>query len=267
MKKKYSLALWGWAARWYIHIGVLKLLEEKNVQIEEIAGTSMGAIVWCLYALGKSSGEIAKIGRELKYTEIFDLDFSLWLIKGDKIIKKLEEYFWNTKLEDLQIPTKVIATNIESWERKIFTSGKVVDAVRASISLPWLIKPHEIDGINYIDGGVLNNLPIDTLKGKNIIWVSALKKVIWPIKKTKAFLWLTLKKSFFSLNYQILSRTIIAMMEKNEIHSLEVVRNNPEKILHFFRPDFWKLDYYNLDKVDEFIEMWYSQGKKVFSEL
>ena len=138
-------------------------MEEKNIQITEIAGTSMGAIIGAFLAIGTTSDEMQKITREINYLQMIDFDLKNGFIKGDKIINFLEKYFGNTQIQDLKIPLKIIATDLETGEKKVFMNGKIVDAVRASISLPGIFRPHEIDGKFFIDGGVVSNLPLEEL--------------------------------------------------------------------------------------------------------
>ena len=113
MKKEYSLALWWWAARWFAHIWVIKYLEENNICINEISGTSIWAIIWWLYALWKTSKEIEEFAKSINYFKLIDLDFKLGLFKGKNVYEKLKEIFLNKKIEDLDISLKIVATNIE----------------------------------------------------------------------------------------------------------------------------------------------------------
>lgn len=257
-KNIYWLALWWWAARGLVHIWVLKYLEEKNIEIKEIAWTSMWALVWAFYASWKKSNEIEKIAKELKYYKLLDFDLRYWFIKWEKIVKKLKHYFWDLKIEDLPIKLKIMATNIETWELKIFEKWSLVDALRASISIPWIFKPYKIWENFFIDWLVVKNLPIDELTLENKIWVSASKVNTWPLKSKRKFFWLDLKKWFFSLNYQILHRSITNMMLQNELKSIEHTIWN-KQILEF---EFWKLDFFNFSEVDKFIKLWYETAKK-----
>jgi len=260
MSKKYSVALWGWAARWLAHIWVLKYIEENKIDINEISWTSMWAIIWALFAIWKSAGEIVEFAKSINYFKLFDLQFKTWILKWNKVYKKLEEIFWDSNIEDQDIKLKIIATNIISWKKKVFTEWKIVDAIRASISLPWIFVPYEIEWEQYVDGWITNNLPIESLRWKNIIAVSALKKITGPLKTKRSFLWLKFNRLFLNLNYQILHRSIVTMMKQNEIKSLE--SKNKEILL--IEPFFWDLDYYSFNKIDEFVEIWYKEINKVF---
>ena len=89
-------------------------MEEKNIQITEISGTSMGAIIGAFLAIGTTSDEMQKIVREISYLQMIDFDLKNGFIKGDKIINFLEKYFGNTQMQDLKIPLKIIATDLET---------------------------------------------------------------------------------------------------------------------------------------------------------
>ncbi|MCD5380318.1 patatin-like phospholipase family protein, partial [Candidatus Gracilibacteria bacterium] len=181
------------------------------------------------------------------------------LLKGKKIEKKLEEVFGNTNIEDTKIPLKIVATNIETSESQVFSSGKIVTALRASMSLPGIFIPQKIDGESYVDGGIMMNLPIEVLDGKNIIAISALKINQGPIEKTKKIIGINFKSGFFKNNYEIIKRSVILMMKVNEDNSLKT----PNKNITFIRPDFGKLDIIDFNKVDEFVEIGYKDAKKL----
>lgn len=258
MKKVYWLALWWWSARWFVHIWVLKYLEEKDVEIWEIAWTSMWAIIWALFAIWKKSFEIQKIANSLNLFFLVDFDFNSWFIKWDLIVDKLKSYFWDILIEDLPIKLSIIATNLDTWEKEVFKKWKLVDAIRASISLPWIFKPHKIWKINYIDWWVVCNLPIDEIELENKIWVSALKIIKWPIKFKKRFLWFEINKSFLNINYNIMYRAFMNMMLLNEKYSIDNSTWN-KQILNF---EFWDLSITSFSEVDKFVEIWYLWAKK-----
>lgn len=262
MSKKYSLALGWWAARWLAHIWVIKILEEQKIDITEISWTSMWAIIWALYASWKTSDEMIKIAKDINFLKLIDLDFKLWLLKWNKIKKLLVELFWDIKFEDLKIPLKIIATSIDSWERKIFEKGSLIDALRATISIPWILMPYEISWVNYVDWWITTNLPIDILTWEHIIWVSALKNFSWKIETKRKVFWIFFSKSIFNVGYKIINRTTLIMMKQNEDRSIEKAKKLWDFIL--IHPDFWNLDYWDFNKVDKFIEIWYNEAINKF---
>lgn len=262
MVKRYWLALGWWAARWFAHIGVLKYIEDNDIQIREVSWTSMWAIIGALYVIWKTSEQIRKISHEIKILKLIDIDFRTGLLKWNKVEKKLYELFWDRKIEDHEIKLKIVATNLEEGKKVIFDKGRIVDAVRASLSLPWIFSPKDIEWVHYVDWWITCNLPIDVLRSKYCIWVTALKKVDWPLVHKKKVFWFNFKKWFFDLNYQILHRTILIMMKQNEDKSIEKKEN-----LVLISPDFWDLDYYSFNKIDEIIEVWYKESEKQLKNI
>jgi len=258
MNKNYALALWWWAARWLAHIGILQYIEEKNIEINEISWTSMWAVVAWFYAIWKSVEEMKEFAKSINYLSMWDPDFKTGLLKWKKIEKKLTEIFWDLNIEDTKIPLKIVATNLETAEVKVFEKWNIVDAIRASISLPWIFIPKTIDANMYIDGWIMMSLPIDILNNKNVIAISALKINKWPVVKQKSFLWISFKTWFWKNNIEIIKRSAILMMKSNEDSSLRTKWKN----IFFLRPEFWNLDIADFNKVDEFIELWYSEAKK-----
>ena len=252
-----SLALWGWAARGLAHIWVYKYLEEQNTEISEVSGTSMWAIVWAMIAIWMKSDEIIEFAKSMNFLKLADPDFKSWLLKWEKVEKKLKEIFWDKNIENCIIPLKIIATNVEKAESKIFDSWNIVDAIRASISLPWIFVPKEIESESYVDGGIMMNLPIEVLNWKDIIAVSALKINTWKIVKQKDFFWIKFKTGFWKNNYETIKRSVILMMKVNEDSSLKTTWKN----ITLIRPNFWDLDIIDFGKVDEFVNIGYEECK------
>lgn len=255
--KKYALALWGWAAIWLAHIWVFKYLEEKEIEIAEVSGTSMWAIIWSLISIWMSSKEIISFYDSLNFGKLLDIDLKTWLLKWNKIEKKLKELFWDKKIEETKIPLKIVATNLETSESKIFDSWIIVDAIRASISLPLIFMPKEINSEFYIDWWIIMNLPIEALEGKNILAVSVLKINTWKIIKEKKFFWINFKSWFLKNNYEIIKRSVFAMVKINEENSLKT----PWKTITLIKPCFWELDIMDFWKVKEFVELGYKEAK------
>ncbi len=258
---KYSLALWWGAARGLIHIGVLKYLEEKNIKIDEIAWTSMWAIIAALIAIWKDSKYMENFAKNINYLSLLDCDLKTWILKWERVYKLLEKEFWGKKIEDCNIPLKIVATNIEDGLAHIFEKWKIVDAVRASISLPGIFSPYEIDWISYVDGWILMNLPVQALFWENILAVSALKVEKLEIIQTKEILWFKFKSSFWKNNFKVLSRSLKLLMKVNEDVSLLTIGKN----IKFIRPHFWDLDMLDFNKVDDFVKLGYESVKNVLN--
>jgi len=169
---KTALVLGGGGVRGFAQIGVLKVLEEMGVKIDIIAGCSMGAVIGYFYAAGKSPAEIEALVLKTKIQDFFDISFgSLGIKRTDKAQKILEDFAGVKLFEDLKIPLYVNATNISRGREKIFSTGQIFPAVRASISVPGMFAPYEIDGDFYIDGGALNQNPFSILPKNNYKYI------------------------------------------------------------------------------------------------
>ncbi len=167
MKQKVSLVLSGGGARGIAHIGVIEELEKQGYQIASIAGTSMGALVGAVYALGKMEdfkNWMLSLDKKTVF-QLIDLSFSKQgLVKGDRVFNKMKEFIKDKNIEDLPIPFVATATDIINKKQVVFNSGSVFDALRASIAIPTVITPVKKDGVLLVDGGVINNLPIGYVK-------------------------------------------------------------------------------------------------------
>jgi NTE family protein len=161
--KTVSLVLGSGGARGLAHIGVIHWLEENDYTIESISGCSIGALIGGIYAAGKLD-EFEQWVRAITKIDIVTLLDMSWsrsgLVKGDKIINTLIELVGNQLIETLPIRYTAIATDIKNEKEIWINSGRLFDAIRASISLPLLFTPYMHKGIQLIDGGVLNPVPI-----------------------------------------------------------------------------------------------------------
>lgn len=163
MKQKVALVLSGGGARGLAHIGVIEELEHRGFEITSLAGTSMGAVVGGIYALGKLK-EYKKWMYSLDMTKVFHLiDFAFstqGLIKGDRVFNKLREFIQDQKIETLPIPFVAVSTDLKHRKEVVFREGSIYDALRASVAIPTVVTPVKTEDALLVDGGVLNNIPI-----------------------------------------------------------------------------------------------------------
>lgn len=187
-----ALVLSTGGARGLAHIGVIEELIRQNYSISSIAGCSMGAVVGAAFASGYWN-ECKEVLCNINRKTIFQFaDFSLnrkGIIGGGKMYKKMEQIFSDIRIEDLEIPFTAVATNILTQQEVVFSHGKIIDALRASISLPFIFKPYEFNNMCLVDGGLLNPLPLDRVSrttGDILIGVSvgARKKVLKTYNKS-----------------------------------------------------------------------------------
>jgi NTE family protein len=211
-RKKIGLALSGGSALGLAHVGVLKWLEENRIPVDYIAGTSMGAIVGALYATGRNSADIERFVRELDWNAAFapsvpfrhlafrrkedrrdfpsTIEFGIG--KGLKLPAGLSAghgaalaisrfaaaYDQLDTFDQLPTPFRCVATDLRQGKQVVFSRGPLTIALRASMSLPALFAPVEYDGMTLVDGGLLNNLPVDVVRamGADIVIAVALDK-------------------------------------------------------------------------------------------
>jgi NTE family protein len=167
MEKKIALVLSSGGARGIAHIGVIEELERSGYVITSIAGTSMGSVVGAMFALGKLNEYKEWLLHVTKMDIIKFLDLTIGhggLVKGEKIVQVMEEFIGDASIEDLPIPYSSVAVDIKRHKEVIFSSGSLMKAIRASISIPTVFLPVSYDHSLLVDGGVLNPLPLDIVR-------------------------------------------------------------------------------------------------------
>lgn len=168
---KIGLALGGGGAKGFAHIGVIKVLQENNIPVQIITGTSAGSVVGALFAYGFDYKEIHRI---LKYVGANLADFELspkGFITGKKLQALINTNIANTPIESLPTKLGVVATDFNSGDAVIFTKGNVGQAIRASSSIPAIFQPTEINGRLYVDGGLTAPVPVSQARkmGSDIV--------------------------------------------------------------------------------------------------
>ena len=161
-----GLVFSGGGARGFAHLGAIHAFEEENVAVDMIGGTSIGALMGAAYALTGAYSEMYEIAEKISNSKsIFDYTFPMVAIMNSKKVSKLlQTTYGETFIEDLWIPFFCIASNLSKAEMVISTRGKLHKALRASMSIPGVFSPVIRDGDIIIDGGVMNNFPIDIME-------------------------------------------------------------------------------------------------------
>ncbi len=164
-KPKIGLALSGGAARGLAHIGVIKVLQEEGVKISCVAGASVGSLMGALLAAGMRWEEMAEIARKIKWKDLAQLTLSpMGIARHSKLKAIIDDLIGGKRFEDLPVPFAAVAVDISSGEEVVLRHGSVADAVRASSSIPGIFEPTIIGGRYLVDGGLLNNLPVDVAR-------------------------------------------------------------------------------------------------------
>ncbi|WP_028398900.1 patatin-like phospholipase family protein [Ectobacillus panaciterrae] len=162
---KIGLALGSGGAKGFAHVGVLKVLKEAGIPVDMIAGSSIGALIATFYAAGSDVERLYRIAQLFKRK--YYLDFTvpkMGFIAGKRIKDMIRMFTYNKRLEELDIPTAVVATDILNGEKVIFTEGPISEAVRASISVPGIFVPEKVNGRLLVDGGVIDRIPVSVVK-------------------------------------------------------------------------------------------------------
>ena len=164
MKVKIGLALGGGAARGLAHIGVLKVLEEEQIPIQCVAGTSAGSLIGSLFSAGFSWRKIKETAGAIDWGDLVSPTWpTLGIVNPAKLEKTLDRMLQGRSFQDMSIPFRAVAVDITKGEVVVLHSGSVARAVRASCSIPGIFEPTELEGRLLVDGGLLNDVPTDVV--------------------------------------------------------------------------------------------------------
>ncbi len=282
-EEKVGLALSGGGSRGLAHIGILKVIDELGINVDYIAGTSMGAVIGGLYAMGYTAVEIEEmilkndfdnifdeaVSREDLYigqkrwmpyaNYYFDLDNKFHpglpeaLFSGSKLINTLFDYTYAaSNINDftkLPIEFKCVATNIMTGEMKVFDKGNLHEVMRASMSVPSILEPMRLDNELYIDGGIRANLPSEIVKemGADIVIGLQLSSELRS------------KENLDNL-IKVLDQTINFSMTDNVIKSIDLCN-----IL--IKPELSELSNYNFNNIKKIIDLGENAARKHIEEL
>lgn len=164
-RPRVGLALGGGFARGIAHIGILKVLEEEDIPIDMVAGTSVGAVIGAVYCSGVSARELEKVASEMRFNRIARYCISRYgLCSTDRLGEMLSKLIQARRFEDLKVPLAVAATDFASGDEVVFRSGPLIDAVRASCAYPGIFLPVNIDGRLLVDGMLAHPVPTTPLR-------------------------------------------------------------------------------------------------------
>lgn len=250
-RPKIGLVLSGGAARGLAHIGVLKALEEQGIQIDAIAGTSMGAVIGGLYASGYKIDELEKLAlgidwkqalsdappredvpfrrkqddrdflvkQQLSFRDDGSLGLPLGVIQGQNLALLLESMLAHASgtrdFDKLPIPFRAVATDIASGEKVVFRRGHLPQVVRASMSIPAVFAPVELDGRLLVDGGMTDNIPLDVVREMGVD-IAIVVDIGTPLRSRKQL----------ATVVDVLNQSITLMTRRNSEEQLATLHRN-----------------------------------------
>ena len=242
--KEVALVCSSGSSRGLTQIGAIDALIERGYHIHSVAGCSIGAIIGGLYAAGKLE-ELKSFFREMNMRQMFRLsDFSVgreYLIKGSKLLDTFGSMIPDYRIEDLPTPLALIATDIRTGREQVFREGNLATLIRASFSLPVILRPVEYQDMLLVDGGVTNPLPLNRVDRKDDDILVALN-VSAPID--------TGKDTPSQLPFSLLDRVSDIMLVQNS----ELIKQlcPPDMEMQIAINDLGTYDY---DKADELIAL------------
>ncbi len=178
-ENKYALALGSGGHKGFVHIGVLKALEDLNIEITHIAGSSVGSLIGGIYSLWKDARRIEEIALAIESKEIMDL-LSTYVNSGsikkdDPLLFFIQNYVNDATFEECLIPFVTVSVDLNSGEKVFHKSGPLKHAIRGSCSVSYLFGAYEYQDKFLVDGGYADSVPTDAVKsigGDKIIGVN-----------------------------------------------------------------------------------------------
>jgi NTE family protein len=271
----------------FCHLGVLKVIEEENIPVDIIVGSSIGALIASLWAVGKSSSEILGILREFREPKhiwgLIDITFPrLGFIKGNKLYRFLKKHLGEKTFYDVKLPLKIIASDVRKKEPKILEKGPLVDAIMASCSMPGVFAPFKFKEEMLFDGGVTYPLPTEPLVQmgvKKIIAVNVTptrEDILKQLKKLKEAAPFGLiadnqkpkRLSLFGRLKNIFNLNIVDIIFSSvEVLQSEVARREGELADIVLHPDTTGLFWLELHKADEFAKRGEVEARKHLDKI
>ncbi|WP_028951111.1 patatin-like phospholipase family protein [Sulfurihydrogenibium subterraneum] len=247
---KIGLVLSGGAVRGLAHVGVLKALEERGIKPDFVSGVSAGSIIGVFYCSGYTPKEMEEIALKTNFTTMIKPSLSKKAFFSlDSIEDFLRKYIPYKKLEELKTPLYVSATNLNTANIDFFSEGDVVKIIKASCSIPVMFKPVKIRNHFYVDGGVMNNLPVEPLIDKTHYIIGSEVNPFLPEEKD------------FSNVISIGIRSFYLAIRSN-IESRKKYCN-----LFIQPPDLVKIPLFATWKAKEAIEIGYNYTKNLIKDL
>ena len=235
--KQYDigLVLSGGGARGFAHLGVIQALNDTGIFPDVISGTSAGAIIGVLYADGHTPEEILNlmnVGSRLDFMRPALPREGLLQING--IIKILKTSLHSKQFKELKIPLFVAATDLNNGKAVYFSEGDLFDPVVASASIPVLFQPVKIDDISYVDGGVLDNLPLKPIENRCRILIGSFVNPIGYMEKISGLINIAERTFMLSMSKEISEKAkkFDLFIAPQELRNFKIL--DPEKAHELF---------------------------------
>lgn len=225
-RPRLGLALSGGGARGLAHIGVLKVLEQAGIVADLVVGTSMGGVMAAAYAAGMTAAEIEhealERSRPRQLLRLIDpMPAAGGLLGGQRLQAYFERLFGRRTFAEMRCPLAVVAVDLNSRREVILREGPLAEALRATTAVPGVFAPLEKDGMRLVDGGVLNNLPVDVARKMGAEVVIAVD--ISPTRESEYSRWFDNRRwapKGFLATLQVLEETISTLMIAAQEHKL-----------------------------------------------
>lgn len=254
--KKLGLALGAGGSRGVAHVGFLKALEEAQIPVYCISGTSMGSVVGACYASGVSVEQMEREIDEIKPSDLIDLSVhplkKLGLLKAGKMREKLKTLLGDKKISDFNLPFCCTAVDVLKGKEKVFCGNeRAYECVAASSSIPGIFCPAEIDGVLYVDGGIMSRLPVEECRklGADVV---VTVDVLGEIREEEKL------SNIFSVMFRI-----IDIYDGNATR-YKLKEYHPDLYL---APDLGNMSQYKFEGLKEAIEVGYRLGKEHIPEI
>ena len=227
-----ALALGGGGAKGFAHIGVIKVLESHGIKPKIVTGTSAGSFVGSLYASGKSPYQLQHIALTFKESDIRDLTLNRQgFIAGQKLQDFVNQHVANKPIEKFPIRFAAVATRLDNGRKADFIKGNAGQAVRASCSIPNVFVPATIGGTQYVDGGLVSPIPVQTAKAMGADLVIAVDISARPTGNQPVSLWGLLDQTLNimgqqSINQELAQANIVIQPKVGHIGTLDLKASN-----------------------------------------
>ena len=244
---KVGLALSGGGVKGLCHAGVLKALGELGIKPDIISGVSAGSLVGALYSDGYTPDEIAALFEEISFRNMTKIRIpNGGFFKTDIFQNFLSQKLRAKTFEELSIPLRVVATDLDKGRSVTFKSGQLIDPIVASCSFPVLFSPKIINGVHYVDGGVLKNFPVSTIRDDcdKVIGINASPLVADEYKQS------ILNVALRSYNF---------MFKSNILYDKSLCDLLIEPV------DMGNYETFNVDKGREIFELGYKSARQIFA--